>query len=189
MQKIIIPAVLLLLSAVNICGQSSAVKDKRSLPRVEAVRKNQETLAIGAVELRLGMPQDVVLGELAHAGYNLKKTSEQSWFVQAQVPGGKYRVIGGIGFRDGYLTFINRSWDIEEDTDAGLGNALFGVLSSLYSQGRSVCSLQTNSQQNPQSEMKTIYLTCMPGTSYVSVSIVRYEGQESVSVEEILNQR
>lgn len=168
---------LLLLLVVNLSAQTGPTK----VPP----RQPQETLAIGSADLNLGMSQDAVLGQLTRAGYKLTEENSNSWTVWQSNPRGLVS-LGGVGFKNNTLIFINREWTPDVGTPEAIGNGLYGVLSRMYEQGRKACSLQTNDQQNPTSEVKSIYLTCYPGHSYVSITVVRSQGHESVNVEEIL---
>ena len=148
----------------------------------------QETLAICGVELHLGMPQDVVLGQLSRAGCkpSAVQGSEGNWGITRQKMNGEYTALGLVAFHGGILTFIDRGWEASEDSTAAIGEALYGVLSNLYRQGRETCSLQTENRQSPSGEIKDITLTCRPGRSSVVVRLLRYEGRESAGVSEIL---
>ena len=181
----LISAIFLL--ALAVCSSAQTKASRGSDPAKQQVpRTVQETLSIGSVELHLGMPQDAVLGQLTRAGYKLTASGENGWMIMQSNGDARNGILGSVGFKDNRLTFIDRDWAPDQTSVGTIGNGIYGVLSNLYKQGRQVCSLQTGDQQNPTSELKNIYLTCSPGASYLSITILRYQGNDSVSVEEIL---
>jgi len=178
--------ILIMFVASNIVAQTQGTRQIESAKQ-KAAQMPEETLAIGSVALHLGTTQDVVLGQLTRAGYRLTKNSEAGWSVM-QPNGNGADDLGYVSFKKNLLTFINRRWTQSGLSAAEVAEGLYGVLASLYEQGRRTCFLQTGDKQNPTSEVKNIYLTCVPGHSHVSVTIARLQdGNELVSVEEILN--
>jgi hypothetical protein len=180
----LISGIFLMALAVCSSAQTKAVHDdaaKQQVPRLV-----QETLSIGSVELHLGMPQDAVLGQLTRAGYKLTGSGENAWMIMQSNGNATNGILGSVGFKNNKLTGIVRDWAPDQTTVGTIGNGIYGVLSNLYKHGRQMCSLQTGDQQNPTAEVKNIYLTCFPGASYVSITIVRYQGNDSVSVSEML---
>lgn len=164
-------------------------EESRAIQHVQPLapsRLAQDKLAIGPVELRLGMPQDEVIGKLTSAGFTVK--SSNGFLVWDMKRGGVNVLMGAVDFTSGKLSFINREWMLDDNPDAAsIAEAIYGALSSAHNEGRDWCSLNTNMRQNPTAEVKTVILACVPGQRYLTITAARIQGQrETANVEEIL---
>lgn len=176
----------LLMSLLAVGSLARGQTTRSNVTTKESTQVPQETLAIGVVEVRLGMPQDTTMAHFASAGYKLMPQGENTWFVEQSNGSGGVTILGNVAFKNNGVTFINRSWTPDEVNAAAIGESIYGVLSATYKEGRSMCTLSTDDQQNPTAEVKEINLSCHPGRKYVSIVVVHYQGHESVSVSETL---
>jgi hypothetical protein len=75
---------------------------------------NAQSLDIGGIELRLGQKVDEALRSLS--SYKVQYSSG-SWFVTQKV-GNLYQHLGSIAARDNVISFISKSFDMNESEDA-----------------------------------------------------------------------
>ena len=73
-----------------------------------------QSLDIGGIELRIGQKVDEALRSLST--YEVQYFGNE-WFVRQKV-GDLYMALGGIGATDKVISYINKSFDINENEDA-----------------------------------------------------------------------
>jgi hypothetical protein len=94
-------------------------------------------VAVGSVELHLGMAEDLVLAKLAKAGYKVSGVAgSDEWVVAEQTDRFPFQPLGDVSFKNKTLVFINRTWTPDADTAANIGEGLYGVMSNLSKNGR-----------------------------------------------------
>lgn len=89
-------------------------------------------LLVAGMNLRLGMRREAVLDSLARAGFQMVKVGEVDSWIIGKAHGSLWEDEGGIGFGDGKVTWISRTWARFPETDAfRLANELYRALASL----------------------------------------------------------
>jgi hypothetical protein len=176
----------LLMAVLSLCpstdGQTVVRNSARTVRPPQALK---ESLMLGAVELRLGTAQDVVLATLTRAGYTVTEETG-GWTVEE--PGKPYHHLGAVGFKKNILTSIDRDWTPDSQSDAvAVVEGIYGALSAAYKDGRSTCSLTTEDQQHPTIDIKSITLICGPSRKSLTIGIVHHEGSSGVTVTESLS--
>ena len=91
-----------------------------------------------------------------------------------------------VYFKNEKLATIMKYWTVDEqNTDAALGNTLYGAVNTFEREGRTLCRIGTGQSQDPTSETKTIFITC--GRKYLRIDVSRLGQQgESATVTEVL---
>jgi hypothetical protein len=146
----------------------------------------QDSIDIGGVPLKLGMPQGVVLQQLG-GPFDLQESagkSSTSWLVTQKAH--PRAAVASVSFKEQKLTFVSKIWTVNEpDTEAALGNALFGAVSSFEQEGKTGCTIKTGQSQGPTVERKTIFIIC--GQKHLQIDIFRIGQQrETASISEVL---
>lgn len=171
-------ASLLVAMAVLSGGASSETKNTRP------------TMEIGGIALRLGMPQDRLIAQLADQ-FNLQKLSETGpntgWMVTAKGPGGG--AVANVIFTAGRLASIRRYWSPEDQTQGvPLAKAVHAVLEGFAREGRRQCSLLTGTNRQPGAEVRTAVLDCSGRRLEITV-VATSTTDEVATVDEILEAR
>lgn len=146
----------------------------------------QDSVGIGGVRLKLGMPQGVVLQQLGDS-FDLQKAAGKSstnWLVTQK--GHPQAAVASVSFKEQKLTFVSKIWTVNEpNTEAGLGNALFGAVTSFEQEGKTGCTIKTGQSQEPAMERKTIFIIC--GQKHLQIDMFRIGQQgETASISEVL---
>jgi len=175
-------------SLINIGFGQSQTKGKTSKVPSLSASEPEETLQIGDLIFRLGMPKDAVLASIVSHGYTVSRAGE-TYFIslQRQSPS-----IGGVAFRNGKLSWIQRSWSTAKTDDVSAAGSIYAALSSATERNRRYCFVDTNETVNSSGDTRSIQLTCVPGRSYIRIDIVRLEqaqGGNGVDVSEILSEQ
>jgi len=135
-----------------------------------------DSLMVGAVTLRLGMPKDVSLDAL-RSRYDVEKWDSPSvpdasalpedWRVQGK--GHKTpidKVLGTVRFRSGKLVLVSREWTPEdkEYTSANVAEIIYTLATKFVGEENVNCHLRTwTSQQEPgpgHLEFRETHITC-----------------------------
>ncbi len=123
----------------------------------QTARHVEDKIWVG-MELKLGLPKDAVIGQLAES-YTLEKNGTvDNWFVKSKAA--PFDRLGLISFTNGKLSCATRLWSGGEDSDFAFVNVLHGVLDQFKKEGKSVCSISTDSNRKPEYEERFIKLQC-----------------------------
>jgi hypothetical protein len=174
------PCALLSLLLLVVPSTAARAQQSQSSPAEppSGTPQSSESLVLGGVTLRLGMPQDDAFSRLRER-YNLEKLNSHGlWNVQ---DGG--RVIGAVVFVAGQVASITKEIG-EVDTELGLANALYRAVSTYEQRGHSPCEIETDDDSSEPSE--TIAVTCTGQAARFEISLVGDRGREFVFVSEIL---
>jgi hypothetical protein len=123
-----------------------------------AEKKPAETLAMGPVELTLGMPQDEAKAELEKHCVLEEAPHTRSFFVYEKTEEGKGRSLGSVEFEDAKLTSITRErWASGNGDAADLAKTVADILGALVQEGRTSCTLESDS---PSSAFQVVTIRC-----------------------------
>jgi hypothetical protein len=133
-------------------------------------RLSKAAIEVRGTKLRLGMTKAEVTDKLA--GTEVTKIHDNEWIA------GSLEHLGPtLQFTDGSLTFADREWTTGYND---LGEALFGVVNSLNSEGFSSCSIRADTHSSPDIIAQRVWINCgektivlirrsMTGKTYTSV--------------------
>lgn len=148
-------------------------------------QRKPETLSVGFVPHHLGMSRSEVNTKLQNARYEVREDG----VVMEKNAVGTNSIVGTIAFKNDRLSFINRSWLPHDINVHSFGQALYGVFRQLELQNRTNCLMATSQETNPNADLRSVTIRCLPGASYVDISIVRTsDGLDLVNIEEILRE-
>ena len=145
------------------------------------------TIFIG-MELRLGMPKDVVISTLAATYKTLKlQGTGDDWFVQEKDD--PPTTIGLLGFTDGRLTYAVRNWTQGYEDTFQFGQALHGAMAAIQREGHNSCLFDVSNNRSPTADMRDVRLSCGPKRIEVStVEVLNGTGKGRYAyVKEILS--
>ncbi len=155
---------------------------------VHAAPPAADSIKLEMTSLTLGMSQQKVLDMLAERFKVAKFPGSgdgpfSSWTVMARTA--PFTLIGNVTFNDGQLTSVIKYWGPnDQQKGVEVASALYGALAQFIKEGKRSCVIDTSTNQTPQAEMKSAFITC--GGKYLDVSIVRTNGFESASISEFL---
>jgi hypothetical protein len=139
-----------------------------------AIGDDVRTITLGSVTLTIGMAHDAVLAKLTE-NYQVNKTanSDSSWMVLSK-DGPPYTAVASVGFKDGKLVSVVKYWG-PEDQQKGMdfASALYAAMHSVSQSRSEACTVSTSANEEPQTEMKTVFLTCTE--RYFRIDIMRSE--------------
>jgi hypothetical protein len=167
---------------VGILLSSLAGQDRR-----KTVVTRVEEICVDSSCFQLEMAQSAAISELAEK-YNFQKDGDggnATYLFTDKVQ--KSQVVADLGFKGGKLKYISKYWDPPEDTAVSMMHVLYSLSSQYSDKTHGVCILQTNASDLPSLETKTVFLTC--GLKYMRFDFIRYQGHESVTVQEILQSK
>jgi hypothetical protein len=149
-----------------------------------------ETLNIGVVELHLGMSKAEVFSRITNKGYIFGTGEDGNVPILEEHGDLKMRsLLGLVSFENNRLTFINRVWTPDEQDGPAIARGVYGALSEAQRQGRTACTVSTDSSQGPSGDVKYILFACGQSPKVISLMLTHYQGQDSVSVGEILRSK
>ncbi len=118
-----------------------------------------EGLPIGSLRLTLGSDQIAVMSEIKSRYFVVTVSGQPNTFFLSDGKPPNVKVIGGVGFENGKLRWIQRNWG----SFAGKGNsldaskALFSAIESATSISGAAAAITTKVQRVPGGEFKTVY--------------------------------
>jgi hypothetical protein len=138
------------------------------------------------------MPRDVAISRLAQSYKLDKQENSDSWIVMAAQNEGNqttYRAVGSVSFNDGKLDAVYKKWGPQDrHTDVDFARAIYGVIASFASRGKTDCRIGIGENQQPTGEIKSAFITC--GDEYIQVDIIRSaQSGEFSDVTEVLKAR
>ena len=130
---------------------------------------------VAGAKLHLGMTPSEVAQRLSGTAY--RKESDRFWIV-----GENPNQFGPVmQFTDGRLNFVSRNWGT---TDNDIAEALFGVITSLNSEGFSLCKVSADVKADPSSSAHRVWIAC--GEKTVLVHRMTISGKTYNTVDEQL---
>jgi hypothetical protein len=149
-----------------------------------------EVVSILGTDLQLGMVKKDVIATLTRAGLDPHNSDASGDSISVMQKNGTNQTpsfLGILTFKNERLVFINKSWTPDESTASTIGNGMYGALSSMTGSNRwATCQVISGASVNQTSESKEVDIRC-GGAKYISLLITRYQGQEFISVSEVLN--
>jgi hypothetical protein len=136
---------------------------------------SRAAIEVGGTKLRLGMSKAQVAEKLV--GNEITKLDEDTWIL-----GSVEKSLGPeMQFTNGALSFANREWTTSSND---VGEALFGVVSSLNAEGYSQCSVTADTRNSPSLNAQRVFISCKEKT----IAVVRrsFSGHSGTSVYEQL---
>jgi len=113
-------------------------------------RLSKAAIEIRGTKLRLRMTKAAVTEKLA--GTEITKIHDNEW-----IAGSPEHLGPTLQFTDGSLSFADREWTTGyNDT----GEALFGVVNSLNSEGFSSCSVRADTHSSPDIVSQRVWIDC-----------------------------
>ena len=133
-------------------------------------------IEVGGTELHLGMTQAQVAAKLF--GDEITKIKDDEWMLGSLSKG---HMGPTLQFTNGVLSYAEREWTTSEND---VGEALFGVISYLNTQGFSSCIVTADTKPSPDLTAQRVWISCGVKT----VLLIRYSigGHSYNSVEEQL---
>lgn len=148
----------------------------------------QDSIDIGGVRLKIGMPENIVLQQLG-ASFDLHEGPAGEAFTEwlITVKGSLKSAVGNVCFQASKLSCVYKNWTVNEPrTEAGFANALYGAVSSFEGEGRTKdCTLETGQSLEPTMQRKDVSIICGHKRLYVNVFKIGKE-EETASISEIL---
>lgn len=146
-----------------------------------------ESIDVGGIELRLGMSKAEVLSRIADKGYASGTGDGVNLpILEGHGKGQASSLLGLVSFENNRLTFINRVWTPDNDNGPAIARGLYGVFSDAQRQGRTVCTMSTDSRQSPSADIKEVSFTCGQSRKVIFLQLTHYQEQDFVSVSETL---
>jgi len=147
-------------------------------------------LPIGSVRFELGADQSSVM-KRAEANFHVVSVSGQvDMFFLSESKPPNVQVIGGISFRNGRLSWIQRTWgNFDGDNNAAdIAKAIFAALESATVASGSEATITTTLQRVPGLEFRTINYQ-FPGrkVTVTTTEDASRRGGSQVSVEESIS--
>lgn len=141
-----------------------------------------EAQQIGAISLRLGQSKKEVITALQGA-YKVDSVSNDNWLV-INKDGPPYVAEGSVSFTNRRLSGVGRTWNAAKGLD-GIESfrAAINAFFALAEDGSKSCHIEPSSHTSPGYESRIARINC--GNHSVSLSLMRYEGLLTVSVEEV----
>lgn len=133
-------------------------------------------IEVAGVNLRLGMTKAEVAEKLV--GVEMSKLSDDMWHV-----GSLKEPAPTLQFTNGFLSYADRGWGTY---DNDIGEALFGVVSSLNAEGYSHCTVTADTKSDPLMSVKRTWILCGEKSILVMKSLI--DGKSFNSVEERLGE-
>lgn len=140
-----------------------------------AVRAQEVRVTLGRMVVEVGMPQGDVISLAAAKGYRLGSVPghENTAIVWAstKIESGT-PTLGSIVFEAGKVKSIFKRWTSERvERGVDVGNALFGAASEFVQTGRTACTLETRTRDEPGQQEQVTTIRC--GRRAIEVSTVR----------------
>jgi hypothetical protein len=107
-------------------------------------------MEVAGAKLHLGMTKSEVTDLLA--GSPFKKINESFWVMGPEDHDGPT-----LQFTNGRLTFVSRNWATYNND---ITDALFGVVTSLNSEGFSACKVTADTKTDPTSTVQRVWVAC-----------------------------
>jgi hypothetical protein len=151
-----------------------------------------ETIWLGT-NLTLGMPEDTVIRKLTESGYTLEKLKDfpvfqrqkgiTSMWVTKEKQGDIW-ISHDLGFASGKLELVVKELTTRDEVE--FGRQLYFAMHDLEAEGNRRCTIETTSQEGPDSSMKTAKLHC--GKKGITINLQQWGKQaESVELDEELS--
>jgi hypothetical protein len=147
----------------------------------------QTSIWVG-MDLQLGMPRDQVITKLT-ADYSVTKLQldGDEWAVADKNDPTIWE--GHLGFRDGKLTYADRSWTGGTEDKYSFAQALWGAMSQMESEGLNSCTFDVPTTRSPVAEIRYVRFYC--GAKKIEITIIDvFTGEAegpSVSISEVLS--
>lgn len=119
---------------------------------------NAQELLIGSIRLSIGMEQAAVMRELRSRFEIIPVTAQAETFFVFEHKAPKSEAIGGVGFRNGRLSWIQRCWgSFQGRVDSvAVSKAVFAALESAATSSGGAAVVSTKIQRVPGVEFRTI---------------------------------
>ncbi len=155
--------VLLLLCALFVTSNAPA--------QIKQSSKN-DTLYLAGIEMKLGMPQSVVMGELLKR-YDVKRLGDLDFYSISERENSNQsfqQYIGNVEFKNGSLKSATKEW-YSEGTGKGydLAVALHSVLEQMERRQVMIEEIQTSTITEPDKSIRQIWLTFDAGRRIVNI--------------------
>jgi len=153
---------------------------------------SSESIEIGGMTIRLGMPQDFVIHGLSEF-YNVHEigsaaASISSWVAETKA-GPPYMAVANLAFAGGRLSSVYKFWAVDAEThaDSGLATTLYAAVAKFERENKPPCVVATNHAQPPAGERRALVVSCGGQQKFLSIDIVPTgNGLEGVSLAEVL---
>jgi hypothetical protein len=148
-----------------------------------------DSVSIGDVVLRPGMPQSVVLEKLGK-DFDIERLDNgdhpfwSGWAIWTKDE--RKNDVGRVDFENGRLVQATKTWaNLYDDNRAiELAQAVLGVIANFEQEGATACTIRTDRRMHPGVELNVASVTC--GKRELAVTIYRKNGKSAASVEETI---
>lgn len=145
----------------------------------------EEAIFLAGIEMKLGMPKSVIWSAL-EGKYKLANVEADIWVIE-EITGPPHRLIGGLAFKDGKLSWISKDWGGSgRESSLDFAKDLFSLLANLAEGGKGVAMIETNTVRQPGLTLYHLSLV-FPGRR-ILINIVedRLKG-DSISMQEVID--
>lgn len=152
-----------------------------------AAAQEQPSLLLGGMEMRLGMPEPIVINHLSKS-YDLSELSKKSYIIydRRRDSEGNYKIIGQVGFDKGKLSFAAKEWfDDARKSAYEFVDILNNILVQMEQRGEILVKVETRNVREPDYMNKLIMLTY--GKRQIFISMGEFRSSKSVKISERIN--
>ena len=146
-----------------------------------------QAILLAGIEMKLGMPRDVVMDALK-GKYDLSQVGDSDSWNIAEKGAPPYDLVGGVAFEEGKLTWVSRNWGAFHEPGAAVfAKELFSVLNIIAAESGGVARVRANTAaRQPGLTVEKIELEFGSKRVTIFISEDRESGELGVSMQEIL---
>ena len=148
-------------------------------------------LPIGSITLSLGMEQTQVMQELKRR-FHIVPAGQDGTVLVAERQGQLLNYVGGVAFKNGRLTWIQRNWGTFSGkvNSVEVSKSFFSAIESATASSGAAVVTTTKVQRIPGTEFKSVYFSFSDGRK-ITISTTDGDAKwgQQVSIEETVSEK